>query len=67
MSRFGRDEIIGVANEMAPHYFSHLTRYREEHPGTLVGQPGRYQVSHEENIDGWILDPGTWRMDPGTW
>lgn len=35
--------LIGVGNDLAPHYYHVLRFFRESHPGTLIGDPGRFQ------------------------
>jgi hypothetical protein len=35
--------LIGLANELSPHYLNQAQRYIAAHPGTAVGAPGRSQ------------------------
>ena len=44
-SEFSATEVIGIANDLHPHYFINTREYRETHPGTHVGSPGRFQVA----------------------
>ena len=41
--KFEGDEVIAVGNDLAPHYYQMLTSYRETHPDTELGKPGRFQ------------------------
>ena len=41
---FNEDHIMGVAVDLAPHYRIAFRKYREHHPDTKVGEPGRLQV-----------------------
>ena len=43
-SRFSATEVIGIGPDLHPHYFINTQEYRESHPGTHVGSPGRFQV-----------------------
>ena len=43
-SKFSATELISIANDLHPHYFINTREYRETHPGTHVGSPGRFQV-----------------------
>ena len=43
-SEFSATEVIGIANDLHPHYFINTREYRETHPSTHVGSPGRFQV-----------------------
>ena len=43
---FSPDQIMGVGLDLAPHYRFAFEKYRSENPGTLVGEPGRFQVCH---------------------
>ena len=40
---FAPSELIGIANDLSPHYFASSRAYRSKYPGTSVGSPGRYQ------------------------
>ena len=42
-NQFGPLEMIGIANDLSPHYFASSGDYRSRNPETLVGSPGRYQ------------------------
>ena len=44
-SEFSATEVIGIANDLHPHYFINTREYRETHPGTHVASPGRFQVT----------------------
>ena len=46
--KFSETEIIGVANDLSPHYFNLAKSYREQNPETKVGSPGRFQVSQNK-------------------
>jgi hypothetical protein len=41
---FADEEVIGVANDLTPHYFDHAQEFIKQNPGTRVGYPGRFQV-----------------------
>ena len=41
---FDDDQVIGVANDLTPHYFDHAQEYIKQNPGTRVGSSGRFQV-----------------------
>ena len=41
---FAADEVIGVANDLTPHYFDHVQTFINQNPGTQIGAPGRFQV-----------------------
>ena len=43
-NNFAEEEVIGVANDLTPHYFDHAQEYIKQNPGTRVGSPGRFQV-----------------------
>jgi len=40
---FSETEMIGVANDLSPHYFDGLSNYRRQNPDTQIGLPGRFQ------------------------
>ena len=40
---FADDEMIGVANDLTPHYFDHAQDFIKKNPGTRIGSPGRFQ------------------------
>ena len=42
---FEKEQIMGVAVDLAPHYRIAFRKYRESHPNSEVGEPGRFQVS----------------------
>ena len=42
---FEEEQIMGVAVDLAPHYRIAFRKYRESHPNSEVGEPGRFQVS----------------------
>ncbi|XP_023325649.1 uncharacterized protein LOC111699261 isoform X2 [Eurytemora carolleeae] len=37
------EAIMSLSLDLAPHYFLFLSDYRKKNPGTVFGQPGRYQ------------------------
>ena len=41
---FNENQIMGVAVDLAPHYRIAFRKYRENHPDTKIGEPGRLQV-----------------------
>ena len=41
---FTEDQVIGVANDLTPHYFDHAQDFIKQNPGTEIGSPGRFQV-----------------------
>ena len=41
---FTDDQVIGVANDLTPHYFDHVQDFIKQNPGTQIGSPGRFQV-----------------------
>ena len=41
--KFDSDQLIGVANDLSPHYYQMLTGYRSNHPDTKLGTPGPLQ------------------------
>ena len=43
-SDFTEDQVIGVANDLTPHYFDHAQDFIKQNPGTEIGSPGRFQV-----------------------
>ena len=43
-NNFKESEVLGLANELHPHYFLATEDYRRHNPGTQVGSPGRFQV-----------------------
>ena len=45
--KFEESEMIGVANDLSPHYLNLLKSYRKKNPETLAGNPGRFQVCLE--------------------
>ena len=45
--KFADDEMIGVGNDLSTHYYSYTEIYRSWHHDTMVGSPGRYQVTIE--------------------
>jgi len=40
---FRSKNIIGIGNDLSPHYRENLGPYRKLHPGTMIGTPGRFQ------------------------
>ena len=46
---FNDDQIIGVANDLTPHYFELAQKFILSNPGTKVGSPGRFQVDKSYN------------------
>ena len=48
--RFSENEMIGVANDLTPHYFNLMRAYRHKNPETHVGTPGRHQVSDQYEL-----------------
>jgi len=42
-SQFDDQQLIGVGLDLSPHYKTSLELYRSQHPGTHIGEPGRYQ------------------------
>ena len=43
-SEFNAQQIMGVAIDLAPHYRVAFRHYRQQNPGTQIGEPGRFQV-----------------------
>lgn len=41
---FDVTNIMGVANDLSPHYMIALREYRANNPNTHIGEPGRFQV-----------------------
>ena len=41
--QFSPSEMIGIAQDLYPHYNLATRQYREENPDTVVGLPGRGQ------------------------
>ena len=41
---FTKDNVMGVGTDLAPHYRIAFREYRKKNPGTMVGEPGRFQV-----------------------
>ena len=41
--KFEDDNVMGVASDLSPHYRHALREYRSRHPGTHIGEPGRFQ------------------------
>merc|ERR1719195_459970 len=42
-SEFRAGECVGIGPDLSPHYRNMAAAYRSTHPGTRVGQPGRFQ------------------------
>jgi len=42
-NQFSATQIIGLGNDLSPHYLSHANSFIKANPGTFVGSPGRYQ------------------------
>jgi hypothetical protein len=45
---FSTTELIGVANDQTPHYFQVSRNFAKQNPGSLVGNPGKFQVIGSE-------------------
>ena len=43
-SFFKKSEMVGLAPDLSPHYHQMSSQYREDHPDTVIGSPGKYQV-----------------------
>ena len=41
--KFSLQQVIGVATDQTPHYFDKSKSYREAHPSSSVGSPGKMQ------------------------
>ena len=41
---FDSQQVMGSANDLAPHYRIAFRHYREANPGTHIGEPGKFQV-----------------------
>ena len=41
---FTKNNVMGVGTDLAPHYRIAFREYRKKNPGTMVGEPGRFQV-----------------------
>ena len=47
---FTDDQVIGVANDLTPHYFDHVQAFIKQNPETEIGSPGRFQVGKSINF-----------------
>ena len=43
-SIFQESELIGLAQDLSPHYHMMSKTFRDQNPGTKIGAPGKYQV-----------------------
>lgn len=41
--RMGESSLMMMGRDLSPHYLAQLTDYRGKHPGTKIGEPGRFQ------------------------
>ena len=48
-SEFQKAQVMGVGIDLAPHYRIAFREYREQNPGTVIGEPGRFQVSEKKH------------------
>ena len=48
-SQFSESNLIGVGNDLSPHYRLNLEQYRRWFPETTLGDPGWSQVTCLEN------------------
>lgn len=44
--QFNEEEMIGLGVDMSPHYYGMMKQYRQLHPDTILGTPGRFQVKN---------------------
>ena len=42
--KFSPSELIGIGNDLSPHYYGMTQQFRDKNPETKIGTPGRYQV-----------------------
>ena len=49
-SEFRAGECVGIGPDLSPHYRNMAAAYRSSHPGTRVGQPGRFQVTFTHSV-----------------
>jgi hypothetical protein len=52
---FTSEQVMGVGIDLAPHYRVAFREYRNSHPGTKVGEPGRYQVIYMLSASGKLF------------
>ena len=49
-SEFSGEHVLGVGQDLSPHYRLNLEQFRRWHPDSTLGDPGPGQVNTAENV-----------------